>query len=262
MSFNDKNTTDSAEQPIVPDAISETTQNTDVEQSDPTQKSETDTSSETSSEESTHTDADGTSLPENPAPHNSEQISVAKFLFDYVEMFSIALCGVLLIFMFAFRVCDVRGESMEKTLYENEKLLISNLFYTPERGDIIIFHQTGTILNEPIVKRVIATGGEWIDIEFQTAPQKITIKIYDEHMNLIETLDESEYAYLNPLYPMRLSDFEYPMQIPDGYLFVLGDNRNKSTDSRSHIIGLVDERRVLGKVLMRIYPFSVAGAVD
>lgn len=200
---------------------------------------------------------------ENPDPHTPEESnSIARVLFEYVEMFSIALCAVLLMFMFAFRLCDVRGESMEKTLFEGEKLLVSNLFYTPERGDIIIFHQTGDILNEPIVKRVIATGGEWIDIDFQTSPQKITIKIYDANMNLITVLDESEYAYLDTRVPMRLSDFDYPMQIPEGYLFVLGDNRNHSTDSRSHVIGLVDERRILGKVLMRLYPLDVAGSVD
>lgn len=215
---------------------------------------------ELSSEAQTETEDQHVSA--NELPSKTIQNSFAGFLFDYVEMFAIALCCVLLIFMFAFRLCDVRGESMEKTLYENEKLLVTPLFYTPERGDIIIFHQTGSVLNEPIVKRVIATGGEWIDIEFQTAPQKITIRIYDENMNLIETLDESEYAYLDTRYPMRLSDFEYPMQIPEGYLFVLGDNRNHSTDSRSHIIGLVDERRVLGKVLMRLYPISVAGKID
>lgn len=187
---------------------------------------------------------------------------VFKTVFEYVEMFSVALCVVMLIFMLAFRLCTVRGASMEHTLYENEKLVVSNLFYTPKRGDVIIFHQTGHY-NEPIVKRVIATGGEWVDMEFHGRgnEQKIVIRIYDERMNLIEELDESAYVYLDPTRHLE-ADYEFPIYVPEGYLFVLGDNRNNSADSRSITIGLVDERRVLGKVLFRVSPFDRFGSVD
>lgn len=200
-----------------------------------------------------------------------DALAVPKVIFEYLEMFATAICIVLLLSMFIVRFCDVKGPSMEPTLYEGEKLIVSDLFYTPERGDIVIFHQTGA-LNEPIVKRVIATGGEWVKVDFQERPQKITVSVYDKNKNLIEVLDESSYAYLDPTQEivkfqdsknLYTADSEGRIYIPEGYLFVLGDNRNHSADSRNtDVIGLVDERRVLGKVICRVYPFSKAGSVD
>ena len=199
---------------------------------------------------------------EETPTQKKDPLAFSKAVYEYLEMFSVAICVVLLLFMFVFRLCDVRGESMEKTLFEGEKLIVSDLFYTPERNDIIIFHQTG-YLNEPIVKRVIATGGEWVSLTFRDHPQSITVTIYDKNMNVKEVLDESAYAYFDTNYPLVKADFEGPIYVPEGYVFVLGDNRNHSTDSRnSAYIGLVDERRILGKVLARVYPFSKLGAVD
>lgn len=189
--------------------------------------------------------------------------SVTKTIFEYLELFVCSICIVLLLFMFGVRLCDVRGESMEQTLYENEKLLISDLFYTPERGDIVVFHQTGEILNEPVVKRVIATSGEWVSLEFVEEPQKIIVKIYDENKNLKAVLDESDYVYYDTSVDLVTSVlYDGMFKVPEGYLFVMGDNRNHSTDSRSAIIGLVDERRILGRVITRVYPFSKIGTVD
>ena len=144
---------------------------------------------------------------------------------------------------------------MEKTLIADEMLVVSNLFYTPERGDIIVFHQTGT-LNEPIVKRVIATEGEIIDIDFDTW----TVTITDTDGNTF-VLDEP-YMYLDGGTATITSRHAYPYTVPEGCLFVMGDNRNHSTDSRGHTIGMVDERRVLGKVVFRITPIDKIGTVD
>ena len=151
---------------------------------------------------------------------------------------------------------------MQHTLYEGERLLISNLFYTPERGDVIVFHETGRVLNEPVVKRVIATGGEYVSLEFLENPQRIVVRIYDGNMQLKQVLDESAYMYIDQEAVFRKSDYENPIYVPEGYLFVMGDNRNHSTDSRSTLIGLVDERSVLGKVIARISPIAKFGAIE
>ena len=94
--------------------------------------------------------------------------SLLKETFDYFELFILSACAVLLLFSFATRICRVDGPSMLNTLHDSEMLLVTDIFYTPSRGDIVVFHQTGdqpSDLNEPIVKRVIATEGEWIDIK-------------------------------------------------------------------------------------------------
>ena len=189
-------------------------------------------------------------------PNNPKQ-SFASTLIDYAEIFAVALSLVIIIFSLFIRVCEVKGPSMENTLVEGEKLIVSNLFYTPKRGDVIVFHQTGT-LNEPVVKRVIATAGEKVNIDFDDYG-KVTITDVDGNEFV---LDEFDYKNLDSDYAMIKSDFELPYTVPEGCIFVMGDNRNHSTDSRSFLIGPVDERRVLGKVVLRITPFDRFGKVD
>ena len=185
----------------------------------------------------------------NQTPKQSH--SFARSIIEYFETLVFAACAVIVIFSFFFRLCSVDGSSMNMTLQHGDKVLVSNIAYTPERGDIIVFHMTGEgKFNEPLVKRVIATGGEWIDIDFET--WKVRIADNPEMENAL-TLEE-HYIHIDG-YTLR-SDFTFPLQVPEGYLFVLGDNRNGSSDSRSAKCGLVDERRVLGKVLMRVYPFE------
>ncbi|MBQ8207278.1 MAG: signal peptidase I, partial [Clostridia bacterium] len=102
-----------------------------------------------------------------------------------------------------------------------------------------------------------ATEGQTVDIDFDTWTVTITDTDGTEFV-----LDESEYMYLKEGYTITTSDWEYPLEIPEGYLFVMGDNRNHSTDSRSRWIGLVDERRVIGKAILRLTPFSKFGMLD
>ena len=181
---------------------------------------------------------------------------ISSFI-DYVEVFVVALSLVIIIFSFFIRICKVQGPSMENTLYEDEKLIVTNIGYTPKRGDIIVFHQTGT-LNEPVVKRVIATAGETVDIDFDDYG-KVTITDVDGNTFV---LDEIDYKNLDSTYAYIKSDYELPYTVPEGCVFVMGDNRNHSTDSRSLLIGPVDERRILGKVILRISPLDRFGKVD
>ena len=175
-------------------------------------------------------------------------------LFEWVEMVVLSACLILLIFTFIARPARVDGNSMQETLHNGEMLLISDIGYAPKRGDILVFQKINSTHPDPIVKRVIATEGETVDIDFDTW----TVTITDAAGNA-QILDES---YRKLATDARVTgDLEYPVKVGEGQLFVMGDNRNHSLDSRSSLIGLVDENEVLGKVLFRFFPFNKIGTV-
>lgn len=191
-------------------------------------------------------------MPEN----NEKKQSFAASMYDFVEMFVLAVVFVILLLTLCFRLCRVDGPSMNQTLQDGEPLIVSNLFYTPKRGDIIVFHQTNgerettsplNRYNEPIVKRVIATGGQYIKLDY--AAKKVYVSD-DETFEESDVIDES-YAYFSGD-TWRQSSTVTEYHVPEGYLFVMGDNRNNSADSRYPEVGFVDERRVLGRVLFKL----------
>lgn len=197
---------------------------------------------------------------ESPAPQKKKATVLAE-LFDYFELFIISACCVLMVFSFVTRICRVSGDSMLNTLHHTEMLIVSDILYTPERGDIIVFHQTGDQagdLNEPVVKRVIATEGEWIDIKQNDG--KLIVTIFDENQENPRILEEDYANYDKGTGYYKYSN--YPVQVPEGCIFVMGDNRGNSLDSRSDSIGFVDVRRVLGKVVCRVLPFDKFGTVN
>lgn len=190
-----------------------------------------------------------------------KQGSFLSELFDYFELFIISACCVLILFSFFTRICRVSGDSMLNTLYNTEMLIVSDVLYTPERGDIIVFHQTGNDpgdLNEPVVKRVIATEGEWIDIE--VGSKGLIVTIYDSNKENPQVLQEDYANYFKGVGYYNYTG--YPVQVPEGSIFVMGDNRGNSLDSRSDSIGFVDVRRVLGKVVCRVLPLDKFGTVN
>ena len=144
---------------------------------------------------------------------------------------------------------------MENTLYNSEKLIVYNLAYTPKAGDIVVFHETGSYYNEPIVKRVIAVAGETVHIEYFQGGMTVTVT---DANGVARVLDEP-YAKI-----VDANLYYEPMtvEVEEGTVFVLGDNRNHSSDSRSDRIGLVDTRRIVGKVIFRISPISRMGVVN
>ena len=180
--------------------------------------------------------------------------SVEANIFEWIEMVVLSACLILLIFTFVVRPARVDGNSMQDTLHNGEMLIISDIAYKPKRGDILVFQKINSTHPDPIVKRVIATEGETVDIDLDTW----TVTVTDADGNA-KVLEES---YRKLATDARVtSNLEYPVKVGEGQLFVMGDNRNHSLDSRSSQIGLVDENEVIGKVLFRFFPLNKIGTV-
>ena len=196
--------------------------------------------------------------------NKQKSYSLIASLFDFAELFVIAICVVILFFTFGARLCRVDGDSMLNTLKDDEMLLVTNFGYEPKQGDVVVFHQTHDTyqrLNEAIVKRVIATEGQYVFIDFDTA------KVYvseDDDFNEDDILEEN-YDFIDNSAGIITEPYYAKGRIyhvPEGCVFVLGDNRNNSLDSRSTDIGMVDTRRILGKVVLRITPLSRFGTIE
>lgn len=180
--------------------------------------------------------------------------SLLSEIAEYAELICFSLLFVILALTMFFRICTVKGDSMINTLHSGEVLIVSDFFYTPERGDIVVIHQTGGRYNEPLVKRVIGLSGDRVVINHDTNEIMIT----DTQGNQI--LLEEEYLTLIDR-PQYFGTTTY--DVPEGKIFVLGDNRNNSLDSRAlYDIGYVDSRRILGKAIIRLTPFSKFGAIE
>ena len=185
-------------------------------------------------------------------------LKVLSSIYDYVEIFAISIVAVLLIFTFGVRLCRVDGDSMKNTLHHNEMIIASNLFYTPKQGDIIVFHLSNDNYQEPIVKRVIATEGQTVEMNLTAGVIKVNGEVYsDEHAYISGGKYDLDIRYnKNYMYTANGNTY-FVAQVPEGKLFVLGDNRNGSSDSRTSRIGFVDVDTVLGKAIFRISPFTI-----
>ena len=154
---------------------------------------------------------------------------------------------IILTFTFIARLTKVDGHSMDDTLNDGQYLVVSNMFYTPKVGDIVVLQNTSldyTSLREPLVKRIIAIGGQTVDIALDGT---VTITEEDGSSHVLEqTFIKNEVYNGAPTH----------CEVPEGYVFVMGDNRNGSTDSRDYRVGIVDERCVFGHALFRILPFN------
>lgn len=197
---------------------------------------------------------------EKESNENNDEKSGKSILNDILEILEsvvISVFIVLMLFTYIARPVTVDGRSMEPTLHNQDKLIMRTLFYTPKVGDIVIIDNQkshtynisedevieGDGLKKRIIKRVIALGGQEVDIDFETGVVTVDGKQLEED-------------YIYDLTKTNARAFEYPVKVPEGYIFVMGDNRNNSTDSRDGHVGFVKEEDVLGEAVMRFYPFD------
>ena len=189
-----------------------------------------------------------------PEKENSKEEALSKDqqmrldLYDWIQSLMVALVICITIFIFAIRVVDVSGSSMWPTLLDGDKMLDSNLFFTPQRGDIVVFKTDNYDPEKALVKRVIATEGQEVSIDFERGVVYIDGSPIEED-------------YIAELTKTKL-DFIGPQTVPEGCLFVMGDNRNASTDSRKKEIGMVDTRMILGRAYYVIFPLSETGWIS
>ena len=162
-------------------------------------------------------------------------------LYEWAQALVCSVLAVVLLFTFVIRLIGVDGHSMVPTLQDGDRLLVLNAMLDSDYqyGDIVVLRKD-TFLEEPIVKRVIATEGQTVDIDF------VSGAVYVDG-ELLEEDDINEPTYVE-------EGTEFPLTVPEGSIFVMGDNRNHSSDSRSSDLGTVDIRYVIGKAVFLLFP--------
>lgn len=164
--------------------------------------------------------------------------SILMYLHDFIYLLAV----IMVIFVFFFRVVIVSGSSMYPTFWNGDILLVTGsvLYRNPQPGDIVVASKESFDAGEPIIKRVIATEGQTVDIDFNTGI------VYVDGVALKE-----DYTYT----PTNVDEgIVFPITVAEDCIFVLGDNRNGSRDSRDPSIGMIDTRQILGKAVFLFFP--------
>ena len=190
--------------------------------------------------------------PEQTTPEKPKLTKAEEFkqdLFFWLQALVMALVALIVLFTFVGRIISVDGPSMLPTLHDKDMLLLRSIGYTPKQGDIVVLtkdfdHYT----DQPIVKRVIAVGGQTVRIDYEQS------KVYVDGVPLDEPYINEKLMF-RPGGKLTIEE----MTVPEGSVFVLGDNRNNSSDSRHYELGAIDNRYILGKAVMILLPFSDAG---
>ena len=171
-----------------------------------------------------------------------KQTAKGRDLYEWVQSLVGSVLVVVAIFTFVIRMMGVDGHSMLNTLQHGDRLLVVNsmLYHDYKYGDIVILRKNGVFDNDPIVKRVIAVEGQTVDIDFTEGIVYVDGEALEE-----DYIREPTYT---------AEGTEFPLTVPEGSIFVMGDNRNGSSDSRDYRLGTVDTRYVIGKAAFLIFP--------
>ena len=175
------------------------------------------------------------------APRTEEKKSSGREAYEWVQALVCSVLAVVLVFTFVIRLIGVDGHSMVPTLQDGDRLLVLNSMLCGgyEPGDVVVLRKE-TFLATPIVKRVIAAGGQVVDIDFNSGIVYVDgQRLHEDYVNEQTFLEEGT---------------AFPLTVPEGSVFVLGDNRNHSNDSRDARLGTVDERYIIGRAVFLAFP--------
>ena len=183
-----------------------------------------------------------------------ESINWKKEIFEWSEAIIIDVVIAFVIRSFLFTLVSVDGASMEDTLHTGDRLFVRRVGYTAKAGDVVVFTPEN-MPNKPYIKRVIATSGQTIDIDNSKGIVTVDGEVLQEEYIKVPTT--------------RPGDVKFPVTVPDGYFFAMGDNRGNSHDSRQSDVGssdkksgLIKEESLMGKAIFRLWPISQFGLID
>ena len=195
-----------------------------------------------------------------------KQTAKGRDLYEWVQSLVGSVLVVVAIFTFVIRMMGVDGHSMLNTLQHGDRLLVVNsmLYHDYKYGDIVILRKNGVFDDDPIVKRVIAVEGQTVDIDFaegivyvdgealeEDYIREPTYTVYVDGVAMEEPyINQEDTDVMEEKQGMVYKEFT----VPEGCIFVMGDNRNGSSDSRDYRLGTVDTRYVIGKAAFLIFP--------
>lgn len=177
-----------------------------------------------------------------------EQATLGQSLYSWLQAVAPVIIGIVLVFTFVGRLTPVDGPSMEPTLWHGDMMVVRSLGYTPEQGDVVVLTKPFENITGPIVKRVIAVGGQTVEIDYAAN----TIYVDGEEIPqdyILEPMEQKSWQTISTI------------TVPEGEVFVMGDNRNVSNDSRNPDLGTVDTRYILGKAELVLFPFGDLGLI-
>lgn len=204
--------------------------------------------------------------PSDEEPKNKKDLFARlRTVYDYIETFCIALSVMIVMFLFFFRYVSVDGDSMLPTLHgldssdHADRLIISDFMYEPQTGDIVVVNTDAS--SQPLIKRVIAVGGQTVRIDFESWEVEVDGVLLDE--TYIEKIAGSSMhsADMDRMYGIDENGV-CEFTVSEGKVFVMGDNRNNSKDSRYASVGEQDVGHILGKVVLRLFPMDEFGSVE
>ncbi len=170
----------------------------------------------------------------------NKKMNFINGVFDWFSAIIFAVIFVVVIFAFTVRTVSVSGNSMLPTFHDKEMILMCRIYTKPQYGDVVVITKPLPGGEDPLIKRVIATEGQEINIDFEKGEVYVDGKLLNEPYVFEPTT--------------RQASMTFPQVVPEGCVFVMGDNRNNSKDSRWNDVGMIDERYIAGKIIFRILP--------